>query len=72
MKIVAMMLSAAAALMVLSGCATDGGYYGAGYGYNGGGGYGYGYGQSSGGNYRDYNTNRGRGGYDRRRYDYRR
>ena len=69
-----MMLSAAAALMVLSGCATDGGYYGAGYGYNGGDGYGYGqsYGRAYGGNYRDYNTNRGRGGYDRRRYDYRR
>jgi hypothetical protein len=70
-----MALGAAAVLMVLSGCATDG-YYGAGYGYNGGYGYGYGYGQSYGrgygGNYRDYDYRRDRNGYDGRRYDYRR
>ena len=77
MKKIATMLSAAAALMVLSGCATDGGYYGADYGYNGDSyGYGYGYsGQSYGRGYggysRDYNRgNRDR--YDRRRYDDRR
>ena len=74
MKRLAMTLGAAAALMILSGCATDG-YYGAGYGYNGGYGYGYGYGQTYGrgygGYYRGYD--RYRDGYDRRGYyDYRR
>ena len=82
MKRLGMALGAVTVLVALSGCATDGGYYGAGYGYNGGGGYGYGYnggygyGQSYGRGYGSYDRNyyqrRDRNGYDRGRYDYRR
>ena len=87
MKRLGTAVGAAAVLMVLAGCATDSGYYGTGYGYNGGGyGYGYGYnggsgyGQSYGRGYGGYDRNydrdsyqrRGRDGYDRGRYDYRR
>ena len=83
MKRFGMALGAAAALMVLSGCASDG-YYGGGYGYNGSGGYGYGYGYNGGSGYgqsygrgyggydRNYYQRRDRYGYDRGRYDYRR
>ena len=73
MKRLGMALGAMAALIALSGCVVDRGYYRAGYGYNGGYGYnrgygsngGYGYGQSYGRGYGSYNR-----GYDRDRDDY--
>jgi hypothetical protein len=67
MKRFATMLGAAMALMMLSGCVVDGGYYGGGYGYGGGG---YGRGTAYGG-YRSYD-NSYRGSYWRDRRDWRR
>jgi len=84
MKRLGIALGAVAALVALSGCVVDRGYYRAGYGYNNGYGYnrgngyngGYGYGQSYGrgysGNYRSYDRDRDGDDYDRRYYDYRR
>jgi hypothetical protein len=76
MKRLGMALGAVVALIALSGCVVDRGYYRAGYGYNGGygynrggngynSGYGYGNGQSYGRSYGGYNR-----GYDRDRDDY--
>jgi len=84
MKRLGIALGAVVALIALSGCVVDRGYYRAGYGYNNGYGYnrgngyngGYGYGQSYGrgysGNYRSYDRDRDGDDYDRRYYDYRR
>jgi hypothetical protein len=84
MKHLGMALGALVALIALSGCVVDRGYYRAGYGSNGGYGYnrgygsngGYGYGQSYGRGYggynRGYDQNRDRNDYDRRDYDDRR
>jgi hypothetical protein len=75
MKRLGMTFGAVVALIALSGCVVDRGYYRAGYGYNGGygynrgsgynGGYGYGNGQSYGRGNGGYNR-----GYDRDRDDY--
>jgi hypothetical protein len=83
MKRLGTALGAVVALLALSGCVVDRGYYRAGYGYNGGygynrgtynGGYGYGqsYGRGYGGSYRGYDRDRSRDDYDRRDYDDRR
>ena len=84
MKRLGIALGAVAALIALSGCVVDRGYYRAGYGSNGGygynrgngynGSYGYGSGQSYGRGYGSYNRgyDRDRDDYDRRDYDGRR
>ena len=70
MKRLGIALGAVVALIALSGCVVDRGYYRAGYGYNGSGGYGYGYGYNgrngyNGGYGYGQSYGRGSGGYNR-------